>query len=362
MRRLLSVMMVLLPCIMASAATLFSYPPASNGSLIASSHVWEDGSDSDMFAYESFILPVNGQIDEVRWRGGYIYDALYGRLTGFDITIYASIQGDWQPYCGNPDMDESIYLACHEFMNNAGETYAGTFGGKQLYDYHFTLPQPFAATAGVKYWLKIEGRQAVYPDWGIAVGTGGDGQHFHFSTGAARFYWLSGDTSFSLMGQSLGESLAPVSYSVGPQGLEVGANDVTKIQILDNARAIAENTQVASNQIPPIRYNFEFQTTNLNPSLVSLTLVGQSQWANIEQRLSLLKNDGVTLTRFDTFVYYSPNQDVQRNSDTTKLGVPPSDYIRPDGGITAVVQYRKVGVIPNVKFQGRVNFVQVGVS
>ncbi|MBV6457722.1 MAG: hypothetical protein HONBIEJF_00839 [Fimbriimonadaceae bacterium] len=361
MRRLMLLLLVAGSTV-SGAATLFTYPHNGTGSLIASSHVWEDGSDSDMYAYESFILPINAEIQEIRWRGGYIHDALYGRLTGFDITIYASIQGDWQPYCGNPDMDETIYLACYEFMTNAGETSAGTFGGKQLYDYHYTLPQPFVATAGVKYWLKIEGRQAVYPDWGIAVGTGGDGQHFHFSTGMARFYWLTGDTTFALLGSSFGEVLVPVAYSVGPQGQEIGANDVTKIQAMDTARAIGENTQVASNQIPPLRYNLEFKTTNLNPSQIAIKVVAQTQWANIEQRLSMLKNDGATLTRFDTFNYYSPNVDIQRNADTTNLGLPPGDYVRPDGGMTMVVQYRKVGVLPSVKFQGRINYAEIGIS
>ncbi len=45
----------------------------------------------------------------------------------------------------------------------------------------------------------IEAYQSSYPDWGIAVGTGGDGQYYRFSTGLAQFLFIpGGDTSFTL--------------------------------------------------------------------------------------------------------------------------------------------------------------------
>ena len=94
---------------------------------------------------------------------------------------------------------------------NAGETPAGTFGGILMYDYHFTLPTPFQATAGVKYWVQIEASQGLTPnyywppDWSIAVGTGGDGSHFQRTTGATLaggnlFQTLANDLTFTLLG------------------------------------------------------------------------------------------------------------------------------------------------------------------
>lgn len=182
------------------AVVVFSYPPSDSGKLIASSSVWEDGSDADMFAYESFKFSSDQDITAVQWRGGYIYDAQYGKVIRFTIHFYESTANDTQPHCGNPVLDETIYLAEYIMDDNAGETYVGTFGGTKMYDYSYTLSQKFTATADVKYWIKIEGYQSTYPDWGIAVGTGGDSSHFQFSAGWARFYFASGDTSFALLG------------------------------------------------------------------------------------------------------------------------------------------------------------------
>jgi hypothetical protein len=136
-------------------------------------------------------------ITEVRWRGGYIYGAPYGRATNFTVTFFESIAGGSQPHVNNPQLPE-IYLAKYAVPGNANETAAGSLGGTPMYEYVCVLPTPFQAIAGTKYWIRIEATQSGYPDWGIAVGTGGDGQHFAFSTGAARFYYGAGDAAFSL--------------------------------------------------------------------------------------------------------------------------------------------------------------------
>ena len=113
----------------------------------------------------------------------------------FTVVFYESIAGGSQPHVNNPQLPE-IYLAWYNVPNNAGESYAGTFGGKTLYDYHYSLPAPFHAIGGVKYWIRIEAAQPVYPDWGVATGSGGDGVHYWFSTGLAQFNYGSGDAAF----------------------------------------------------------------------------------------------------------------------------------------------------------------------
>ncbi len=179
------------------ATVVFSQPPSPSGGIILSSWVDPNGSDADMYAYDSFTLPADAAITTISWRGGYLYGGPYGRVFDFSVTFYESIAGGSQPHVTNPQLPE-IYLAYYQVGGTAGEAPAGNVGGVQMYDYTYTLPTPFPATGGVKYWVRVEASQAGYPDWGMASGTGGDGQHFAFSTGAARFSFGQGDTSFSL--------------------------------------------------------------------------------------------------------------------------------------------------------------------
>jgi hypothetical protein len=151
------------------------------------------GSAADFYVYDSFILSADTAITEIEWRGG------GGVMSNFTVTFFDSTAGGWQPAAGHPEFPEP-YLAKFDTLGTAGETAAGTFGGTALFDYRFVLPTPFQAIAGHKYWVRVEAFQYTYPPlWGMAVGTGGDGQHFTFSTGMARFYFSSGDAAFRLL-------------------------------------------------------------------------------------------------------------------------------------------------------------------
>ena len=198
MRHVLTLTLLAVLAAPAYSDAIFQYPPTGTAEILPSAWVFENGSDADMYAYNDFTLATNQALTEVRWRGGYAYGAPYGHVFNFSIYFYESIAGGYQPHCNNPQLPE-IYLAAYAVGDAAGETLAGNFGGVAMYDYHYVLPTPFQATAGVKYWIRIEGYQNVYPDWGLAAGTGGDGQHFVFSTGSAMFYFTSGDTSFALV-------------------------------------------------------------------------------------------------------------------------------------------------------------------
>jgi hypothetical protein len=184
-----------------SGGPLFSYPPSSSGGLIQSSMVFPNGSDQDIYVYKDFTLTTTQSITEVDWRGGYILNALGGHVTNFTVTFFESIAGGSQPHVVNPQQEDTnhVYLAKYVVGGSAGETLAGVFGGNTMYDYKFVLPTPFPATAGTKYWLRIEAFQNTFADWGIAVGTGGNGQYFRFNTGLAMFQMISGgDTAFTL--------------------------------------------------------------------------------------------------------------------------------------------------------------------
>lgn len=150
------------------------------------------GSDADFYVYDSFVLNSDQAITELDWRGG------GGTVSNFTVTFFDSIAGGWEPLVTNPQLPET-FLAKYTTADNAVETPAGTFGGVPLFNYHFVLPTPFQAAAGHKYWVRVEGAQYTYPPlWGMALGTGGDGQHFTFSIGMARFYFSGGDAAFTL--------------------------------------------------------------------------------------------------------------------------------------------------------------------
>jgi hypothetical protein len=194
------------------AEQVFAKPPAAGGGVNASSWVSPDGSDSDMYAWDEFTLDHTQTITEVRWRGGYALGAPYGHVSDFRISFFDSVAGGFQPYIVAIPENESqeVVIATFHTNNNAGETYAGTSGGVAMYDYRYVLPTPVTLQGGVKYWFRVVGAQAVYPDWGMATGTGGDGHYFRYSTGLAMFHTMTNDLSFSLHAKwaDLGGALA----------------------------------------------------------------------------------------------------------------------------------------------------------
>lgn len=211
-----SLLLATLPLVAHSAmvAVYNQVPAATNqtGNLIASAWYAANGqgSDADFYAYDSFLVSSDQAITEIDWRGG------GGAVSNFTITIFDSIAGGSQPLVTNPQLPE-FPLAKYSTGGNAGETLAGTFDGVALYDYKFVLPTPFQAVAGHKYWLRVEADQYVYPPmWGLASGTSGEGQHFNFSTGAARFYFTAGDTAFTLLTQA--GPLNRVTATASPPG------------------------------------------------------------------------------------------------------------------------------------------------
>ena len=65
--------------------------------------------------------------------------------------------------------------------------------------------------------MRVEASQYVYPPfWGKALGSAGNGQHFKFSTGMARFYFSSGDNAFTLL--NLSGPVRRVTLSALPAG------------------------------------------------------------------------------------------------------------------------------------------------
>lgn len=179
---------------------IYQQPINPNGGLLPSS--WWDpvGSDSDQYVWDDFTLASSQSITNIQWYGGYNPTILFGAgaALNFSVKIYASIAGGSQPDVNNPP------LVSYLTNNNAGETLYGMVGGINVYSYSFTLPAAFNAIGGTKYWLQVEAYENGTPDWGLALGTGGDGKHFKRTVSLLgdpiKYSVGSGDAAFALLG------------------------------------------------------------------------------------------------------------------------------------------------------------------
>jgi hypothetical protein len=228
MYTILAVLVLTLATLPARAVQVFAQAPNPGGGQYKSAWYAPDGLDGDEYAFDNFTIDAGAAITEVRWRGAYTnYLQGAGRAPVYDFTvsIYRSIAGGSQP-----DLGTGGRLARFFVGGNAGETQAGTFGGVIMYDYAFTLPTPFQAAPGVRYWIQIEAWQGLTPlynwppDWSIAAGTGGNNSHFRRITGGP-MQTIAGDCAFSL--HATGGPTVAIAAAASPAdaGTVAGAGD-----------------------------------------------------------------------------------------------------------------------------------------
>lgn len=206
----------------ANGDVLYVQAPTASATTVTSAYMSPDGSDMDEFAWDGFLLPAAGNISEVRWRG-----AGGGNIVSFEVSIYASIPAGTQPDLGY------LYpgpLVHYTLQGNAGETFAGTAGGVNFYDYHFTLPRAFVAAANTRYWLRIVAWQAGWPVWGFATASGGNGSHFaRVPAGVGDYRYIIGpnDMAFTLNGTWAACSVPSITQN--PEPVAGCANSTTAI-------------------------------------------------------------------------------------------------------------------------------------
>jgi hypothetical protein len=211
----------------ASAGEVFAQYPTPGGGINASAWVTPDGSDSDMYAWDGFILSETQTITEVTWQGGYKYNGQYGKAVDFRISFFDSIPGGSSPVITALPEHESqeTVIATFHTNGNAGEWPAGVSGGVSMYTYKYTLKTPVTLQGGVKYWFRVVASQpSPYPDWGMA--TGGTGSHFKYNQGAHMFQNWPHDLAFTLnaLWSNLGGGIAGVQ---GVPMLSANATSVT---------------------------------------------------------------------------------------------------------------------------------------
>ena len=181
----------------AETVLVYSQPPNPDGGLIPSSLRVPEGSGTNQWAWESFTFDTVQTIREVRWRGAYdpARRGSGGPVRDFTIDIYPSI-----PMGSEPDLTAGPLIR-YEARGNANETPAEMVGDVQMYDYSYTLPDPFEAAPFTPYWVQIEALQSGSPDWALAKGTRGDSQHFRriLSDSANTYQYASGDAALDLL-------------------------------------------------------------------------------------------------------------------------------------------------------------------
>ncbi|MFA7331154.1 MAG: hypothetical protein WC326_08780 [Candidatus Delongbacteria bacterium] len=177
----------------ARATEVYSQPHTGTGAIHLSSWWDPDGSDYDQVVWDSFQLSADQAITEIRWRGGHdpAYAYWSSPVLDFTVSIWANNGTLWQP-----DVIH-VPLAEYQAESTCGETPAGSFGGVALSDYHYTLPSPFQAAAGTRYWVQIIAWMHGIPDWGFATGSGGNGSHFR-KLPEGQYQSITGDLVFSL--------------------------------------------------------------------------------------------------------------------------------------------------------------------
>jgi len=184
----------------ASATILYDQMTNPGTTILTSSWVPPNGTDSDTYAWDNFLLPTQSTIREVWWIGG------GSPVSGFTVRFYTGLAAapDLQPTITALPEEETPadYLKGYRFDTNANETPIG--GG--LNQYHVVLPTTLDLPGNKVFWIKIEGDTVGFPTWGLARATHGRDEHyFRYITGAHMFFNGTGSEAFQLRGDAVPE-------------------------------------------------------------------------------------------------------------------------------------------------------------
>lgn len=239
--------------------------------LIISSWFPPDGSDSDGYAYDNFLMPADASIREVWWIGG------GATVTRFTVRFYTGLASspDHSPtITALPESERSAdYLKGYTFNGNANQT---SIPGSSLFQYHVVLPTALRLPGDTVFWVKIEADVPGFPSWGLATASHGrDNHHVGFWTGGHMFYQGSGSEAFQLRGSW--ES--PSAYTI-TSGSEFTGNLASLFTSDDDCVSLFPDSATAIAQVEL------FGVSRLqSPSSMTFTLEASAERLGLSQAL-----------------------------------------------------------------------------
>lgn len=195
----------------AHAAILYDQMTNPGTTILTSSWVPPNGTDSDTYAWDNFLLPTESTVREVWWIGG------GSPVSGFTVRFYTGLAAapDLQPTITALPEEETPadYLKGYRFNDNANET---PIAGTSLNQYHVVLPTTLTLPGNTVFWVKIEGDTVGFPTWGVARATHGRDEHyFRYITGAHMFFSGTGSEAFQLRGDAVPEPATAAALLIG---------------------------------------------------------------------------------------------------------------------------------------------------
>jgi hypothetical protein len=250
-----------------SGAVVLRQPPKSGGGIIPSAWRQPNGSASDRSVWDNFMFETPHSLTEVRWRGAYdpARQGTGGPVINFTVDIYSSI-----PTGSEPNLALAP-LVHYVVGDNAGETRGEVVAGVQTYEYRYKLPESFEAATLTPYWVQIVAFQAGAPDWGLLVGSLGDGRHFRLSGAPGEGYyhqlvpedvtleWVASGTNAATpvpdAAQSLEEIEAQMANLPPAEEIPVGPDGVQEVTLVVS-RSGYTPVHLAVRAGVPVRFTF----------------------------------------------------------------------------------------------------------
>ena len=199
MKKLNLILVLICLSLAARATVIFDRPADGSGALLPSSWVSPNGSDADVYTYDTFTVTNDAWLTEIDWEGG----------GGTSLDFWISIFDATHPV-GNPQVASSAWLDYPSTGGNANQTSLGTVGATPMYGFKYILPTPVRITAGT-YTMLIEDNSG---SWG-GIASGGSGTHVNFFTGLAMFLPGPGKTAFTLISTDTNYTVAVTSAPAG---------------------------------------------------------------------------------------------------------------------------------------------------
>jgi len=236
---------------------------------------------------DDFILPSDGTIEGVHFWGVFYGGTVYPNPVEFNIYIYADDGTGTMPTGAGMGDPSPTALAAYNFP-----AVTGTLVGTDRYMYDVTLPESFAATGGVKYWICIQ-EVASYVDWGQWgwVMNGANPDQLHGCVAGfpllSMAFWTDmsayGDAAFALSGTLSSPQIDVKVTSIDAPVTGIG-NIITPLVTVQNL----ETTDVSfplsltiGGLTPPVSfwdYGFEDWTGTATPGWTCTPLVGTMNW------------------------------------------------------------------------------------